>query len=445
MTRSASAEVADDPRPIHVADDIRRPMLVGVTAFLLFFGGLGGWASTVQLDGAVIAQGSIKVQDNRLTMQHREGGTVKALLVKEGDRVEADQVLIRLDDTELKASAEILERQYNTLKALEGRLIAERDDLDEIQFDPVLTAGSATNPMINALMAGQVSLYRSRREAFLNEVSILKQRIAQFGEQIHGYTGQARSRTDQLRLILDELSGTQDLFSKGLSPKTKVRALERAAASLEGERSEHTSNIARVQEEIIEAQLQIVKLKRDRMAEVFELMRDNSDALFVLEPRLMAAHAALERAELRSPTAGYVVDLRIFTEGGVIRAGEPILDVVPELRPLVVEAQINPKDIDDIRLEQPAQIRLVGFRQRSVPVIHGAIRRISADRLVEERSGTPYYKAIVEVDASELARTPEIRLVTGMPVELVVSLKARTALDYLLEPLYESFGHAFRE
>jgi HlyD family type I secretion membrane fusion protein len=316
MTRSANAGVADDPRPIHVADDIRRPMLVGVTAFLLFFGGLGGWASTVQLDGAVIAQGSIKVQDNRLTMQHREGGTVKALLVKEGDRVEADQVLIRLDDTELKASAEILERQYNTLKALEGRLIAERDDLDEIPFDPVLTAGSATNPMINALMAGQVSLYRSRREAFLNEVSILKQRIAQFGEQIHGYTGQARSRTDQLRLILDELAGTQDLFSKGLSPKTKVRALERAAASLEGERSEHTSNIARVQEEIIEAQLQIVKLKRDRMAELFELMRDNSDALFVLEPRLMAAHAALERAELRSPTAGYVVDLRIFTEGG---------------------------------------------------------------------------------------------------------------------------------
>jgi membrane fusion protein, epimerase transport system len=205
------------------------------------------------------------------------------------------------------------------------------------------------------------------------------------------------------------------------------------------------SNIARVQEEIIEAQLQIVKLKRDRMAEVFELMRDNSDALFVLEPRLMAAHAALERAELRSPTAGYVVDLRIFTEGGVIRAGDPILDVVPEFRPLVVEAQINPQDIDDIRLEQPSQIRLVGYRQRNVPILHGAIKRVSADRLIEERSGAPYYKAIVEVDASEIARMPEIRLVTGMPIELVISLKPRTALDYLLEPLYESFGHAFRE
>ena len=200
-----------------------------------------------------------------------------------------------------------------------------------------------------------------------------------------------------------------------------------------------------MQEEIIEAQLQIVKLKRDRMAEVFELMRDNSDALFVLEPRLMAAHAALERAELRSPTAGYVVDLRIFTEGGVISAGERISTSSRNSGRWSSKPRSTQRISTTSGWNSRPKSVWSDFRQRSVPVIHGTIRWISADRLVEERSGAPYYKAIVEVDASELARTPEIRLVTGMPVELVVSLKPRTALDYLLEPLYESFGHAFRE
>ncbi|UEM22402.1 HlyD family type I secretion periplasmic adaptor subunit [Skermanella mucosa] len=445
MTETAMSGTATGPCSARVDDGIGRPMIIGLFSILLFFGGLGGWVSMLQIDGAVIAQGLIKVQDNRLTLQHREGGTVKSLEVKEGDRVEADQVLIRLDDTELKANVEILTRQYNTLSALEGRLIAERDDFAEIRFDPILTAKRATDPVIDALLRGQESLHRSRREAFLNEISILRQRIAQLGEQIRGHEGQARSRNDQLRLIREELAGTQELYSKGLAPKTKVRALERAAASLEGERSEHSSNIARVQEAITEAELQIVQLKRDRMAEVFNLMRDNSDTLFVLEPRLMAAQAALARAALKAPTAGDVVGLRIFTEGGVIRPGEPILDIVPERRELVVEAHIDPRDIDDIRLDQQVQVRLVGFRQRNIPAIRGTIRQVSADRLIEERSGTPYYTVIVEVNELDTASTPEIRLVTGMPVELVVPLKARTALDYLLEPLYESFHHAFRE
>ncbi len=430
--------------PPVVTDDARAIVRVGVAVMVLFFGGLGGWAATAPLASAALAPGIVKVEANRQAVQHPDGGVIKAILVRDGDRVTEGQVLVRLDDTAARAQVDQIQAQWDAYKALEARLIAERDDREAIAFDPALAARRA-DPRINELMTGQENLFEARRRALSGQTAVLRQRIAQIEDTITGLQGQAASQSQQLALIQDELGGTRTLYARGYAPRTKLLELERTAAALTGQQGEYVANIGRSRQQIGEAQMQIMQLGRDRLAEVSDQLRDAQTHLNDIEPRLRAARDTLARTELRAPQAGTVVGLSVFTVGGVIGRGDRVLDIVPSDSPLIVEAQLAPQDIDEVTEGLTAEVHLTAFKQRAVPIVHGAVRHVSADRLTDQRTGTGYYQVEVEIDRRELDPARGLYLVPGMPADVMIPLKARTALDYLAAPLTAGFNKAFRE
>lgn len=428
-----------------VDDGAGRPMRTGIIVGVLFFGVLGGWAALAPLNSAAIAPGVVIVEGNRQAVQHRDGGIVAELPVREGDRVTAGQMLLRLDSTELRAQESVLSKQTDALTILEARLAAERDGLDAIVFPPAIMARLGQDGEIDQLVHGQERVFATRTRSRSNQVDILSQRIVQLEAQISGFKAQADANRRQLALIRDELKGTRSLYEKGLTPKTRVLALERAAASLDGERGENEANAARAAQAIGEARLQIDQIERERQTEVAEQLRQTQEQLFDLTPRLEAVRAQLGRTDVKAPASGAVVGLTAFTVGGVIRAGETIMEIVPSDAPLIVRAQLRPDQVDDVRHGMKAEVRLTAYPYRTTPVLDGSVSQVSADRLTDERTGVGYYDLHVEVPPSELARLPDATLTAGMPAEVMVPLRERTALDYLIEPLLHSIEGAARE
>lgn len=435
----------DQPRRVpRVTADARGPIWAGAVVMLLFFGGLGTWAALAPLTGAVVAEGEVKVEANRQAVQHLDGGIVRQILVKDGQEVAKGQVLIRLDDTAAKANVDVLTGQFDALKVLEARLIAERDGRDRISFNDDIAARQY-EPQVTALMTGQINLFEARRRAFEGQRLLQEQKIGQLKEQIAGYQAQVNSQQRQMALIGEEAKGTRELWQKGWAPKTKVLALDRTTASLEGQRGELVANISRSNQQIAEAELQILQLSKDRMSEVSEQLRDAQSKLMDIEPRLRAARDTLERAELKAPRAGYAVGLTAFTVGGVIAKGDHVLDIVPIGSPLVVTGHIKPEEIEGLRPGLRAEVHLTAYKQRVMPLLHGTVTRVSADRLTDQRSGNGYYEVEVEPDLQELAEAHGVKLQPGMPAEIMVPTRARTALDYLLAPLTSGFDRAMRE
>lgn len=428
-----------------IDDGAGRPLRTGLIISVLFFGVLGGWAGFAPLDSAAVAPGVVVVENNRQAVQHRDGGIVAELPVREGDRVEAGQLLLRLDDTELAAQASILSKQTDALKILEARLVAERDGLGAIVFPADITARLGKGEEIDQLVHGQERVFATRTSSRGNQVDILQQRIVQLGAQIKGFEAQAAANARQLALIRDELKGTRSLYEKGLTPKTRVLALERAAASLDGERGENEANAARARQAIGEARLQIDQIERERQTEVAEQLRQTQEQLFDLTPRLEAVRAQLGRTEIRAPASGSVVGLTAFTVGGVIRPGETVMEIVPSDTPLVVRAQLRPDQIDDVHRGMVAEVRLTAYPYRTTPILNGNVAQISADRFTDERTGVAYYDMRIEVPTTELHRLPDAGLTPGMPAEVMVPLRERTALDYLVEPLLRSIEGTARE
>lgn len=435
-----------DSRAPRVTDSGRGTLLVGFVTILLFFGGFGTWAALAPLDSAAMAPGIIAVEGNRRTLQHKDGGIIEDLLVEEGQRVDAGQPLIVLDDTELRAQLEVLTGQYVALRALEARLEAEQREDEGITFMPELEAQRASDDRVETLLANQENLFDARMRAFEGQVSVMEQRIVQLGEQISGFRAQEASQSDQLRLVKDEINDVSFLFDQGLSPKSRLLALERNAAALEGQRGELIANIASAQEQINETRLEILQLKRERMTEISDLLRDTQQQLYDVIPRIDATRDKLERTLLRAPISGAVVGLSVFTIGGVIAPGERLLDIVPEDSKLVVDARIQPRDIDQVHAGMGAEVHLTAFNQRSMPIIHGKILRVSADRITPpEAPDQAHYSAMVEIDPAELSKLPDISLKPGMPADVMIPLKARTMLDYFIEPITASMDKAFRE
>ena len=442
MTELTYAPSGDPPR--RVSDSARGTIIAGMSILAVFFGGFGTWAALAPLDSAVIALGVVKVEGNRKTVKHLDGGIVKELLVKEGDRVEKGQVLIRLDETDARARIDIFSGQYDSLKALESRLLAERDGLDTIRF-PDFLLDRAGDDNVFEMLAGQINVFETRRASLAGQIAVLQQRIAQLRTQIGGFQAQKRSQERQLELIREELAGTRELHEKGYAPKTRVLALERKAASLEGESGELIADIARTRQAIGEAKLQIAQLQKERLAEATTELRDVQTRLGEVEPRLGWAKEMLSRTELAAPEAGYVLGLTAFTVGGVIAPGERVLDIVPADNTLIIEARIQPSDIDDVYAGMPAEVQLTAYKRRVVPTVDGVLTWVSADRLTDDRSGEAYYVAYVEIDPESLAEVGEIRLYPGMPAQVMIATGARTAFDYLIGPLTSSFDRAFRE
>lgn len=425
-------------RPPISLDNPRRELIVGGTIVVLFFGIFLGWAALAPLDAGAYAQGQIAVSGNRQAVQHRDGGVVSALLVAEGDTVQRGQVLLRLSTGELTATERGVASQVYALLAQRARLIAERDRLRSIPAPPEF----ANLPPEDAVLA-QESLriqqlqFNARRTGRSTETGVLGQRVAQLNEQIAGYEGQIAANIEQQRLIQEELAGMRSLAEQGYAPLTRVRALERTAAQLDGELGSLRAQIARSREAVGETRLQVSGVSTKMNEDVADQLRQIDVELNELRPRMAELRSQIARSEVRAPASGEVVGLTIFTQGGVIQPGQTLMEVVPRDASQVIIAQISPTDIDNLRVGLETEVKFPGLRERNPPIIHGRVTRISADSFTLEESGASYFRAEIVVPASELAKMGRgaETLRPGAPVEVVVLLRKRTALAYLVEPL----------
>jgi membrane fusion protein, epimerase transport system len=428
-------------------DSARGPIWTGLAVMVLFFGGLGGWAAYAPLNSAVIASAVVKVEGNRKTIQHLDGGIVRELRVREGDRVEAGQTVIVLDDTQPRATVTMLSQQHDAYRAQQARLLGERDELAEIAFPADLEARRG-EAQVAAILDAERKQFDIRRTGLAGQISVLKQRVQQLEEQIRGAQAQEASQREQLVLLREQLKDQRYLLDRGLTQRPRVLELERTASAIIGREGELASVIAKARQEIGEVELQIIQTGNTRMTDIAKDLRDTQDKLLDLPPRLQAAEDVLYRTELRTPYAGYVVGLSVFSVGGVIGKGEKVMDIVPTRNELTVEASVNVDDIHEVRPGMRAEVHFLAFKQRVLPTIHGEVTHVSADRLTEPKTNVPYYTALVRVDENEIAdakKTQDLDLYPGMSATVMIPTRERTALDYLLGPVVASFDHAFRQ
>ena len=424
--------------PTIVGDTPRLELWIGGGIIVFVFVVLLGWAAIAPLDAGAFAQGQVAVSGNRQAVQHREGGVVSALHVAEGDTVQRGQILLQLSSGELKATERGVASQVFALIAQRARLVAERDGSRGIPMPPEF----ADLPPEDSLLA-QESLriqqlqFGARRTGRSTETGVLSQRIAQLNEQIEGYQRQIESNEEQQRLIQEELTGMRGLAERGYAPQTRVRALERTAAQLDGELGSLRAQIARSREAVGETRLQMSGVNTKMGEDVADQLRQIDVQLNELRPRMIELRAQIARNEVRAPASGQVVGLTIFTQGGVIQPGQTLMEIVPNDASQVIVAQISPNDVDNLRVGQETEVKFPGLRERNPPIIHGQVMRISADSFTIEETGASYFRAEIVVPAAELTklgRSAEA-LRPGAPVEVIILLRKRTALAYLLEPL----------
>ena len=424
---------------------IRRHLRAGAALVVFLAFGVGGWAATTDISGAVIATGSLVVDSNVKKVQHPTGGIVGDLLVRDGDRVKAGDVLVRLDATVTRANLAIVAKGLDEMTARKGRLEAERDAADSIPFpDDLLRRGS--EPTVAHLIEGERKLFEIRRTTRMGQKAQLRQRIEQISEEISGHKAQERAKAQEIFLVQRELNGARELWEKNLMPITKLTLLEREATRLEGERGQLMSAIAQAKGKISETELQIVQIDRDLSSEVGKELREIDAKIGEFLERKVAAEDHFKRVDIRAPQAGTVHQSTVHTVGGVIPAGgEAIMLIVPHADTLMVEAKVAPQDIDQLRIGQKAVLRFSAFNQRTTPEINGMVSRISADTTTDQRSGQSYYTIRIATPPEEIARLGEGKMVPGMPVEAFVQTGERTVISYLVKPLYDQIARAFRE
>ena len=436
-------------------------MVFGIGVIVVFMGGFGAWAGFAPLERAAIAQGVVSVSGKRKTVQHLEGGIVAGIQVREGSAVRAGQTLVVLDDTRARASFSLLEGQHRSAAALEARLQAERDGLPEIRWPAWLrragaeaaaddggagdaeAAGGLGNPGADVL-ATQERIFRARARSLDNRTAIYRRQIAQLRAEAAGLEEEIGTQDRQLALLEEELSALRALVEKGVEGKPRLLALERRKAEVAGARARNRSQVARVEQGVGEMLLTIEELGNARRNEVVAELREVETRRSDLREGLASARHVLSRTRVRAPVSGTVVNLRVFTRGGVVGPGEALMEIVPVGDRLVVEARVEPTDVDSVRPELPARVRLTAFSGFTTPTLSGKVVGVSADRLVDERTGAPYYEARVALDPEQ----PELakwKLQPGMPAEVMIVTGRRTALAYLLGPLVASFGRALRE
>jgi HlyD family type I secretion membrane fusion protein len=427
-----------------VSTDARPWILFGVFWIALIFVGFGSWAATAPLSSAVIAQGALAVDSKRKQIQHLEGGIVAALMVRDGDVVNAGDPLVKLDETRPRSMLAIIESALRKELASEARLIAERDGSAEITFPAELMAQSG-DAEVQSLVASQRSIFKARRESVGGEVAILKQRTDQLADEIKGLTAQYDSKQAQLDFIDEELRGLKQLMEQGQTTKPRVLALERSAAALKGEQGELLSNVARSNQAIGEAHLEIIQREKTFQKAVTEELEAVQSRLRDLQERAVAARDVLRRIHITAPVGGTVVNMAAHTVGAVIKPGETILEIVPGQDSLIAELFIQPQDIDNVTLDQPAAMRLLAFKQRTTPLINGTVIYVSADSLENPVTRQQYYVAKVSVSQEEIAKLGNLKLQPGMQVEVMIRTGDRTAFQYLMQPLLDSVNRAWRE
>jgi HlyD family secretion protein len=423
---------------------IRRYTIAGGAVILFLTCGVGVWAGTMKIAGALIAPGTIVVDSNVKKVQHPTGGVVGEVRVHDGDRVGAGDLLVRLDDTVARANFAIVTKGLTELEARKARLAAERDRADAITFpDDLVQHGN--NPDVAQVLAAERRLFDLRRAARAGQRAQLRERIEQLGKETSGFSSQQISKEKEVTLIERELGGVRDLFQKNLVPITRVTALERDATRLDGERGQLVASIAQAKGKVAELNLQIIQVDEDASSEVAKEMREVEGKIGEYVERKVAAADQLKRTDIRAPQAGTIFQSTVHTVGGVIPAGEPIMLVVPDTEKLAVEAKVSPQDIDKVQVGQMAVLRFPAFDTRTTPEISGKVTRVSADTTTDQRTGMSYYTIRVALEREQAARLGNVKLVPGMPVDSFVQTGERTVMTYLMKPLSDQITRAFRE
>jgi len=422
---------------------IRSHLLGGLAVVALLAGGVGGLAATTELSGAVIAPGSLVVDSNVKKVQHPTGGVVGELRARDGDKVKAGDIVVRLDETITQANLAIVVKSLNELQSRLARLEAERDNVDSIVFPAELLA-RAGDPELARSMTSEQNLFEFRKSARAGQKAQLRERIAQLKEEIQGLTGQVAAKKRETELIGQELEGVRDLWRKNLVQIQRVTALERDAARLEGERGQLIASTAQAKGKISEIELQILQIDQDLRSEVAKDLREVQGKIAELVERKVAAEDQLKRIDIRAPQNGMVHQSTVHTVGGVITPGEAIMLIVPEADALTVEAKLAPQDIDQVRVGQTAALRFSAFSQRTTPELDGVVSRVSADLTTDQRTGAAYYVVRITLSDSEIARLEGLRLVPGMPVEAFIRTGERTVLSYVMKPFTDQITRSFR-
>jgi len=423
---------------------IRLHLVAGLAVVAVLAGGLGGWASTQQISGALIAPGQIVVESNVKKVQHPTGGVVGELRARDGDVVKSGDIVVRLDDTVTKANLAIVTKNLDAALARAARLEAEQRGLDKISFPPQL-ADRAADPEVAAVIASESKLFDVRVTGRAGQKAQLSERIRQLKEEIEGLSAQERAKEQEIALVQQELSGVRDLYEKRLVQISRLTMLERDAARLNGERAQYIAARAQAKGKITETELQIIQVDRDVVSEVSKDLRETSDKIGELIERKVTAEDQLRRIDIRAPQDGIVEQSTVHTVGGVITAGDAIMLIVPQTDDLQVEAKVNPQDIDKLQVGQETLLRLSAFNQRTTPELNGFVSRVSPDVTTEQRTGQSYYTIRVSMPPQEIARLGDVKLIPGMPVEAFVQTGERTLISYLMKPLSDQLMRTFRE
>ncbi len=431
--------------PAHSAEQsIRRHIFVGsvLVAFIAF--GLGGWASTAEISGALIAPGSLVVDSNVKKVQHPTGGVVGELFVRDGDHVKAGDMLIRLDETVTRANLAIVTKGLTELYARHARLAAERDGDDTVAV-PAELADSVDKPEVKEALSSERRLFDLRRQDRLGQKQQLRERIAQLQQQVTGLTAQEDSKDKQVALIEQELAGVRDLWQRNLVQLNRLTSLEREEAQLEGEHGQLIAQAAEAKGKMAEIQLQIIQVDQDLFSDVAKELRETDSKIGEYVERKVTAEDQLKRTDIRAPQDGIVFQSTANTVGGVVTAGDPMMLIVPESDNLLVEVKVDPKDIDQVQFGQAVVLRFSSFNARTTPEINGTVVRIAADTTTEQRTGQSYYLVRISMTADEIKRLGDVKLTPGMPVEAFIQTGERTMLSYLIKPLHDQLMRSFRE
>ena len=425
-------------------ESIERHRLIGTALVVFLTFGIGGWAATANIAGALIAPGSLVVGSHVKKIQHPNGGVVGELRVHDGDHVKKGDILVRLDETETRANLEIYSKGLDELTARKARLQAERDGRTSLTFPRELLART-NDPDVAEILASEKRLFEIRRAARLGKKAQLKQRIEQLENEVKGLEAQQTAKAQGIDLITRELSGVRKLYAKKLVSLARMTQLERQKTQLDGERGQLIATVAQSKGKIAEIRLQIIQVDQDLSSEVGKELREIDAKIGEFIERKITAEDQLKRIDIRAPQDGIVFQSTVHTVGGVIKAGEMIMLIVPKSDRLEVEAAVKPHDIDQVQVGQSAILRFASFNSRTTPEIKGTVIRVSADTSTDQRTGQSYYSVRITMPPQEAARLGNVKLLPGMPVEAFLQTGERTVISYLMKPLGDQIARAFTE
>ncbi|MCI5048846.1 MAG: HlyD family type I secretion periplasmic adaptor subunit [Rickettsiales bacterium] len=423
----------------------RSAIVFGMVMFIAIFGIFGLWSVIAPIDSAAIASGKVSLDQNKKTIEHLEGGIIEEIMVVEGQNVEEGQPLVRLDDTASKARMELYRGKYIAALAAEARLKAERDGMDTIDFPQELLEKESDNTDVQTNLDSQRRLFATRREAISGKTDVLNQKIKQSEEEIKGLKEQITSADRQIKLLSEEIRDVKFLLKTGNAPKTRLLSLERRLAEIRGERGRDQALISRANQSINETKIEKFNLKTDMLNQVVADLKETQGELSDLEEQLRAAEDVTDRVLIKAPIAGQVTGLNVHTIGEVIAPNEELMSIVPFDDKLIVEAQIQPQDIDIVRTGLRARVRLLAYKVRNVPPVEGTVVTVSADRFEDERTGGSFFIARIEIDEEQLKKLDNVELSPGMPTEALIVTGSRSLFSYLMSPISDSFNRALRE